>query len=337
RKTSTAPKLQRRKTQSQEKKKRIQKRYINDTLLNLYKSFIDLISKCHTLRPFWVVHKKVDVRKTCLFKLHENVKLRSEKLFRLKIIASPNTNTLIEKNICDVDRYNCAYGQCKECVDRKIPTTNVYTEKLEETDSVETLVEDTLKILKERYIKHVFNIKHQYRELKNMKDNLNESGCTAFSLHTVVVYVKDKTKSYCTISDNTQHGPGAIWAHMQPILKSLKADHPNVKNVQFVSDGPSTQYKSKNNFYLFHRKIIENYGFESATWNFTGTGHGKSSADVGCTVKRTADRMVSNGKDINDATALKNENVRGELKKCSISLQLKDLSLRNPQVACRGH
>ncbi|WAR15574.1 hypothetical protein MAR_005679, partial [Mya arenaria] len=205
---------------------------------------------------------------------------------RLKIVDSPNPNILMEKIMCGVDRYDCAYGHCKECANRKMPTTNEYTEAVAATKvsyyqqnrdcRVERRPKECsknhesrrdrkkpLKILKERYIKHVFNIKHQYRELKNMKDNLCESGCVILldfsenyngklaeeiqtmhfggnrrqiSLHTVVVYVKDKTH---------------------------------------------------------------------ATWNFTETGHGKSAADgVGGTVKRTADRIVANGKTINNATAL---------------------------------
>ncbi|WAR00131.1 hypothetical protein MAR_024503, partial [Mya arenaria] len=235
------------------KKKKMQKRYINDTLLNLYKSFFEFypdikvsyVSFCR-LRPFWIVHKKVDARETCLCKLHENVKLRSEKLFRLKIVDSPSPNILMEKIMCGVDRYDCAYGHCTECANRKMPTTNEYTEAVAAT-------------------------KHVYRELKNKKDNLCEPGNHLF----------DNPQQYGKNSANQN-------ALTCQNLMKWRED--------------------------VCREIIENYGFESVTWNFTETGHGKSVADgVGGTVKRTADRIVANGKDINDVTALF-ENVRGELK-----------------------
>jgi len=126
----------------------------------------------------------------------------------------------------------------------------------------------------------VFNIKHQYHELKQVRDCLPETEAIIhvdfsenykgklpeeiqtmhfggnrrqISLHTVVVQLKDKTKSYCTVSGNTHHGAGAIWAHMQPILEAVKTENPMVTAIHFVSDGPSTQYRSKNNFFMFHR------------------------------------------------------------------------------------
>jgi len=361
-------------------KRKMQKRYLNDTLLNLYKLFVETnpglkisyVSFCR-FRPFWIVHKKIDARETCLCKLHENVKLRAEKLFRLKAITTQDTNELIKQLVCDDRKYECSYGLCNDCKNRTVLTPETYNEelaserviyqqwvnrateihtkegpkqiqrtsKVEENETIETLLSETNKLLRQRFLKHVFNIKHQYHELKQVRDCLpeteaiihvdfseNYNGKLAeeiqtmhfggnrrqISLHTVVVQLKDKTKSYCTVSDNTHHGPGAIWAHMQPILEAVKTENPKVTAIHFVSDGPSTQYRSKNNFFMFHREIIEKHGFERATWNFTESGHGKSSADgVGGTVKRTADRLVAGGKDINDADAFYN-NVSKELK-----------------------
>ncbi|WAR15623.1 LOW QUALITY PROTEIN: hypothetical protein MAR_005728, partial [Mya arenaria] len=173
---------------------------------------------------------------------------------RLKIVDSPNPNILMEKIMCGVDRYDCAYGHCKECANRKMPTTNEYTEAVAAT-----------KILKERYIKHVFNIKHQYREFKNMKDNLCESGC---------------------------------------IFRRTTMENSLKKYRRCISVAIDDKFLSILLLFI-------------ATWNFTETGHGKSAADgVGGTVKRTADRIVANGKTINDATALF-ENVRSVIEEYS--------------------
>lgn len=86
------------------------------------------------------------------------------------------------------------------------------------------------------YYNHERNILHQYKVLKELKENINENKvvifmdlsenyCTMYSeeiqayhfggsklqlsLHTVVVYMKNSTKSYCTVSHNTAHSPAA--------------------------------------------------------------------------------------------------------------------------------
>jgi hypothetical protein len=65
--------------------------------------------------------------------------------------------------------------------------------------------------------------------------------------------------------------------------------------MHFISDGPTTQYRSKNNIYLFNKLIHSKYGFSRSTWKFTEAGHGKGAADgVGAVVKRTAHRTFGN-------------------------------------------
>ncbi|KAJ8395847.1 hypothetical protein AAFF_G00027300 [Aldrovandia affinis] len=93
----------------------------------------------------------------------------------------------------------------------------------------------------------------------------------------------------------------AIWTHLSPILDLVKASYPNVTVVHFFSDGPCTQYRQKGNFYLFCTKL-QQCGFQSGTWNFFEASHGKGAPDgVGGLLKRTADRLVSHGKDIPNA------------------------------------
>lgn len=120
------------------------------------------------------------------------------------------------------------------------------------------------------------------------------------SLHTVVVYFKEdeKVKSYCTVSNNTDHGAHAIWAHLSPIFSDL-SEKLVFDTVHVQSDGPSSQYK--NRFNLFFFKDIGNYfkGINKATWNYSVSGHGKGAADgVGGLVKRTADTRIKMGDDI---------------------------------------
>nr|CAI5839171.1 unnamed protein product [Callosobruchus analis] len=68
------------------------------------------------------------------------------------------------------------------------------------------------------------------------------------SLHTVVVYSRVpgqelKVQSFCTLSESLEHCPGAIWAHLYPLVKRLIDNE--IKVLHFLSDSPSTQYRNK--------------------------------------------------------------------------------------------
>src|SRR5258705_11605576 len=93
--------------------------------------------------------------------------------------------------------------------------------------------------------------------------------------------------SFCTISNCLRHNPPAIWAHMDPVLRCIKETCPLIDTVHFVSDGPTSQYRSRKNFYLFSTRSFVTYNLKSATWNFTEASHDKSAADgVGASIKR---------------------------------------------------
>jgi hypothetical protein len=124
------------------------------------------------------------------------------------------------------------------------------------------------------------------------------------TLHDGVLYSQSNehdliATSFCTISDSRHHGPAAIWTYLDPVLKFVKSFNSAVDTVHFFSDSHSTQYRQKLNFLYFCTKI-QNYGFRYGTWNFSEAGHGKGAADgVGGSLKRTADRLISLGTDIN--------------------------------------
>ena len=73
------------------------------------------------------------------------------------------------------------------------------------------------------------------------------------SLHTGVVYLSNRPKPSCfsSVSSCLSHEPSAIWAHLKPLLSFLKHNFPVLNTVHFFSDEHSTQYRQKNNFYLF--------------------------------------------------------------------------------------
>ncbi|CAG9782601.1 unnamed protein product [Diatraea saccharalis] len=121
------------------------------------------------------------------------------------------------------------------------------------------------------------------------------------TLHTGMVYWHNKSQSFCTLAESNNHQPPAIWAHLTPIIQLIKEETPNLDVIHFFTDGPSSQYRQKNNFFLFAyfaKKLQLNF----ATWSFFESGHGKSVADgIGGSVKRTLDRKVCQGVDVTDA------------------------------------
>ncbi|PZC82473.1 hypothetical protein B5X24_HaOG210222 [Helicoverpa armigera] len=172
---------------------------------------------------------------------------------------------------------------------------------------------------------HIYNFKHQqtkYREkiqtlgpheaviLCDFSENYEcklhqEVQATHFgasknqiTLHCGMIYWASGSQSFCSVSDNKCHEPGAIWAHLLPVIKLLKSKCPDIKRIHFFSDGPSSQYRQKKNFFLLNFYTTE-LGLDMCTWNFSESGHGKGVADgIGGSVKRTLDKQVAYNWDI---------------------------------------
>ncbi len=95
-----------------------------------------------------------------------------------------------------------------------------------------------------------------------------------------------------------------MWAHLNPVRDFLHATYPAVSVIHFLSDGPCTQYKQKGNFLLFSSEAAKR-GMKGGTWNFFEANHSKGAPDsVGGALKRAADRLVTNGRDIPNAHEL---------------------------------
>lgn len=363
-------------------KKRVQVRYLLDTMKNLhtkYKSEGGKLSYAMFTRykPFYILCPKLVDRNTCACIKHANLSFMANKLKQLKIIESNNLAQLVSAIVCNVNNFKCMYGECEECSKKVINyeianrnpkdittwkrwitkkhefrkkenqervTITKRTVKEEVTQTLEILLKtfcDQLRLFK----KHHFNITHQYKMYRKCKDSLSQqeillhcdfsenyvcklgeevqalhfgASKRQISLHTAVVYAKYQNElqatSFCTISPNTNHSPGAIWAHLIPILNMIKEKYPEVTTLHFYSDGPTTQYRQKKNFYMIN-KMIPQLGFKKATWSFFEASHGKGAADgIGGAAKRNLDRYVSYGQDIPDAEAAFNALVKSNSK-----------------------
>lgn len=184
------------------------------------------------------------------------------------------------------------------------------------------------------FMNHINNIRHQFDQIKLIKKNLkpveimfhidfSENFQTKYnrevqsahfggskeqlSLHTVVVYYRTsmnsntEAMSFCTVSDSLRHDPSAICAHLYPIICIMKDKVPNLENVHFVSDGPTTQYRNKKMFFLMVKYIREKLNCKSFHWHYSESGHGKGAPDgVGGCLKRIADTLVAQSIDITD-------------------------------------
>lgn len=214
---------------------------------------------------------------------------------------------------------------------KKIKVTKSIKEEKESTGK--DLIDKFEATLKE-FKRHIYYIKTQYRNYRKCIDDLaiNEVAlhidfsenysCKFFeevqshhfggsrnqvSLHTGVMYTRGSNNkidvsSFCTLSGNLSHNPAAIWAHLHPIFSSIREKFPKVNILHVFSDGPATQYRQKQNFYLICTKLFSEYKFTKVTWNFFEAGHGKGAADgIGGFLKRTADQLVARGTDISDA------------------------------------
>ena len=60
------------------------------------------------------------------------------------------------------------------------------------------------------------------------------------TLHRGILYIggEQKSKSFCTVSDNLVHSPGAVWANVSPILNDIRQKHPGITKLHIFSDGP---------------------------------------------------------------------------------------------------
>jgi len=104
-------------------KKKMQKRFILDSLTNLHRKFlsenpsakISYALFCR-MRPFFVLLPNLQSRDTCLCKLYDNLAFTANKLVRLHVINSANLEPLADFCSCDPQSKTCMYGLCEICV-----------------------------------------------------------------------------------------------------------------------------------------------------------------------------------------------------------------------------
>ncbi|CAH2000779.1 unnamed protein product [Acanthoscelides obtectus] len=112
---------------------RKQKRYLLDTILNLYKKMLANNFKISYqtfcgLRPFWIVRPSTQNRDTCLCVTHSNLDMKLRALYDAKIIAYNNYQKLLEQLCCDRYNENCLSRRCLLCKNR-LPKYKEFNDK----------------------------------------------------------------------------------------------------------------------------------------------------------------------------------------------------------------
>ena len=154
-----------------------------------------------------------------------------------------------------------------QCTDKACPSSATG----EVTITAKEVITSTIDELMDKFTndihqvkKHVFVIRHQFRVYRTLREIRPPESCMIhvdfsenfvgkyateiqavhfsgspqqMTLHTGVLYLKNQTIPFCTISPSTQHDPPAIWAHLTQILQMIRS-HPDVKTLHVFTDGP---------------------------------------------------------------------------------------------------
>lgn len=125
---------------------------------------------------------------------------------------------------------------------------------------------------------HLFNIEHQQATCSSYRNTLQEDDLwqhvnfsenwqvkrlyevqsahfgashSQITIHTGVAYSSGKDPvSFCSISDDQDHSPRAIWKHLVPVLEYFKGMYPHMGHLHVQTDGPVTQYRGRGNMNL---------------------------------------------------------------------------------------
>lgn len=98
------------------------------------------------------------------------------------------------------------------------------------------------------------------------------------TIHPFVIYTsgnivgKPEYKTYFVISNDMAHDANAFHCFRVRVLEKVKQQYPQLRNIDYVSDGAGSQYKNGSNIanLLFHEDDFN----LSARWIYTATGHG---------------------------------------------------------------
>lgn len=88
---------------------------------------------------------------------------------------------------------------------------------------------------------------------------------TAVTIHPIVIYVKENdtvvNKNLCYFTDDLKHDVVVVKLFVDKILEHVKNEFPDIKGVEFFSDGCGGQYKNSELF-AYLPACQAKFGFE---------------------------------------------------------------------------
>lgn len=311
---------------------KIQKRYLNDYLDNLFAKFkaenpelkISRAQFCK-LRPSYILTTSFTSRNTCLCQRHQNValKLRSLKAMGIKVHTSPDA--FMKHN--GSDSIDDLLSQCEPKVKySQWKRVDVEGKKKMKIVQIEVDKADFIKIFKEEikeFEAHAERVKVQYGELKTLKSNLPKGhmivqmdfaenyscqsveevqsaywNSTMVTLHPAVAYYKDPVENGLLIHRSTVFISDELAHNAATVYAILRKLMPELKSilpdVSFIHYFTDSPTSQYRNKTIFH--ILTQHKKEfgiPASWHYFEAGHGKGPCDgVGGSTKRMADEAV---------------------------------------------
>ena len=309
-------------------KVKVQRRYLMDTLGNLYSKFrkenprvpVSYVSFTRW-RPFFVVppfvvcdnHNELCMQRKCTV-CKDN----------LQNMYSSGSESLAKRHSTDVISYD-EWGNKTDV--RKTIKGEITVNQMTKVNKSDTIA-NVCKVFEEdlqKLMAHEFRIHQQFAAIRSIKNKLAENECVLqidfsenyatkahteiqsmhfggnrkqISIHTChATFAKEITKCCATLSEDCRHSAAAVWAHLTHVIKDLVGC--GVDTLHVVSDGPTTQYRNKTNFQLMATYAIRKLGIQRSTWSLLEAGHGKGPADgIGAAIKGMTDRLVASGTDI---------------------------------------
>lgn len=184
-------------------------RYLNDSLLNLYKIFITKTGitisyeTFRRYRPFWVLFPKAASRNTCLCCKHTNNDYIVHALYKAKILPYSCATDVAKSLCCNNGRnVSCLERKCPQCFTKKLNfninnsgdtiiyqrwvTKNVTAVIKGQEKQIKKTVKETVKTTQQSlvntfnsnlpsFMQHLANIFNQYTAIRQIKLNLTPS------------------------------------------------------------------------------------------------------------------------------------------------------------------
>nr|CAH7768591.1 unnamed protein product [Callosobruchus chinensis] len=281
-------------------------------------------------RPFWIVPRKITSRDTCGCTCCFNMALLVQSLQRMEVFAEGNVSDVIGAFCCEQKTAKCLLRERMQCKENNIiykpyETTQIghffkwttkkecfLTKNLKQRSYIKPLREIIIEFEASvtKFLKHKGRSLHQHIQISRKKADLkqneimihmdfSENYSLKYAEETQAFHFGGSRQQIClhTVVIYFKHDAPAIWAHLQPVLTYISEFH-TADTLIFVSDSPATQYRNKTMFYFLATKLHQLYPkVKECSWNYWESGHGKGAPDgVGGVTKRTADRLVSEGK-----------------------------------------